>query len=101
LATCGEPIEGPCAVSHVGDRYHPEHLTCEYEYSGSHNGVRADRCSEVLLDYWEIDGRMLCERHARIVERGEDDAPSGARSKRATRRQTRLINLAGLPGSGR
>lgn len=25
-ATCGQPVEGPCAVSHAGDRYHPEHV---------------------------------------------------------------------------
>ncbi|KAF9014085.1 hypothetical protein BDQ17DRAFT_1342035 [Cyathus striatus] len=28
-ARCGQPIEGPCAVSHTGDRYHPEHMVCD------------------------------------------------------------------------
>lgn len=93
---CGDPIEGPCAVSHAGDRYHPEHLTCEYEYRGSYDGVRTRRCDEVLRDYWEVEGRMLCERHARAVEREDDD--DGLRpSKKAMKRQTRLINIAGLP----
>jgi hypothetical protein len=101
LATCGDPIEGPCAVSHAGDRYHPDHLTCEYEYprsrssSGDSDRVRARRCTEVLRDYWEVDGRMLCERHARHMEREEEDMPSG-RSKKAMKRQTRLINIASL-----
>ena len=47
--TCGTPIEGPCAVSHSGTRFHPEHLTCEFyedvepesgsDYSDSDNDV--------------------------------------------------------------
>jgi hypothetical protein len=47
-ARCGQPIEGPCAVSHTGDRYHPEHMTCEYPGSsvergcGSIGRLRAD-----------------------------------------------------------
>ena len=28
--SCGMPIEGPCAVSHSGDRFHPDHFTCEF-----------------------------------------------------------------------
>ncbi|KAF8275069.1 hypothetical protein EI94DRAFT_24677 [Lactarius quietus] len=36
---CGQPIEGPCAVSYAGDRYHPEHLTCEYEEDGTGRDV--------------------------------------------------------------
>jgi hypothetical protein len=108
-ATCGRPIEGPCAVSHAGDRYHPEHLTCEYEYAGGGDGVRARRCDAVLADYYEFDGRMVCERHARALERGEEEeeaalgyagagaGPGRSKSKRALKRQTRLINLAGLP----
>lgn len=52
---CGLPIEGPCAVAHNGDRYHPAHFVCEQ--SG---------CKERLHDeYWEIDGTRLCDRHAR------------------------------------
>ncbi|KAL5490391.1 hypothetical protein ACEPAI_5224 [Sanghuangporus weigelae] len=52
---CGQPIEGPCAVAHTGERYHPEHLVCQFR-----------RCTERLEEYWEIDGLMLCERHANM-----------------------------------
>ncbi|KAK0463909.1 uncharacterized protein EV420DRAFT_1114308 [Desarmillaria tabescens] len=83
-ATCGQPIEGPCAVSHAGDRYHPEHLLCE------HSG-----CHEKLEEYWEVDGRMLCERHARH----EDDVDDYAAIK-SMRRVTRFIDLAGASELG-
>ncbi|TEB26030.1 hypothetical protein FA13DRAFT_1895991, partial [Coprinellus micaceus] len=55
-ARCGQPIEGPCAVSHAGDRYHPDCMTCEYP--------GYPECREKLREYFEVDGRMLCERHA-------------------------------------
>ncbi|OBZ69222.1 Paxillin [Grifola frondosa] len=91
-ATCGQPIEGPCAVSHAGDRYHPEHLLCEYP-----------RCAERLVEYYEVDGRMLCERHAQVVDDGLDvpEEELGARgeSTRAMKRTTRFIDIAGLGGS--
>lgn len=52
---CGMPIEGPCAVAHNGDRYHPAHFVCE-----------SPSCKERLDDeYWEIDGTRLCDKHAR------------------------------------
>ncbi|KAI0093519.1 hypothetical protein BDY19DRAFT_881550 [Irpex rosettiformis] len=86
---CGQPIEGPCAVAHNGDRYHPEHLTCEHP-----------RCSEKLVDYWEVDGRMFCDKHAQGVDEDEDDnyPLSNQRDSmlRATKRRTRFIDLAGL-----
>jgi len=93
---CGRPIEGPCAVSHAGDRYHPEHLSCEYEDDGT-----GRRCDELLVDYWEVEGRMLCERHMRrVVEQdmmdvGLDDVRGNA-DARAMRRKTRFIDIAGL-----
>lgn len=86
-ALCGQPIEGPCAVSHAGDRYHPEHLLCEY--SG---------CDERLLDYWEVDGRMLCDRHARRVEEEAEDGEDASARSRAMKRKTRLINLDAASG---
>ena len=89
-ASCGEPIEGPCAVSHTGDRYHPEHLRCEYP-----------GCQEALDEYWEADGKMMCERHAAIVEGfgaedGDEDGHAHAESK-AQKRRTQFIDLADLP----
>jgi len=83
-------------VSHAGDRYHPDHLTCEYEDGGT-----GRRCDERLVDYWEVEGRMLCERHMRrVVEQdmmgvGLDDVGRKA-DARAMRRKTRFIDIAGL-----
>ncbi|EIW60146.1 uncharacterized protein TRAVEDRAFT_164694 [Trametes versicolor FP-101664 SS1] len=87
-ARCGQPIEGPCAVSHAGDRYHPEHLVCEYR-----------GCTERLVEYYELDGRMLCERHAeKAIDEDEDDelGPAGDRTTVAMKRVTRFIDLAAL-----
>ncbi|KAI0683831.1 hypothetical protein BC835DRAFT_700674 [Cytidiella melzeri] len=89
---CGQPIEGPCAVAHNGDRYHPEHLVCDHP-----------RCSEKLADYWEVDGRMFCDRHAQGID--EDDEDDGyyhlakqrdSMQLRATKRRTQFIDLASL-----
>jgi hypothetical protein len=94
---CGRPIEGPCAVSHAGDRYHAEHLTCDYE-----DGEDGERCDERLVDYWEVEGRMLCERHMRWVAEqdmmgvGLDRIGASSDSSRAMKRKTRFIDLAGL-----
>jgi LIM domain len=86
-ATCGQPIEGPCAVSHVGDRYHPQHLTCEYPGN--------PKCMEKLEEYYEVDGRMLCERHANTAKREDedDDDDERWRSINATKRRTKFMNL--------
>lgn len=99
-ALCGQPIEGPCAVSHAGDRYHPEHMLCEFPGSA---------CKERLDEYWEIDGRMLCERHSRATRLAEEEAEEddgstwsgGLRrnnTQRAMKRVTRYIDLANGPG---
>ncbi|KAI0723967.1 hypothetical protein C8T65DRAFT_704616 [Cerioporus squamosus] len=94
-ARCGQPIEGPCAVSHAGDRYHPEHFLCEYR-----------GCTERLVEYYELDGRMLCERHVQkaMRERDEDEdeayddvfGGAGNRNTMAMKRVTRFIDLAAL-----
>lgn len=91
-ARCGQPIEGPCAVSHTGDRYHPEHMTCEF--SGN------PKCQERLEEYWEVDGRMLCERHAHASRMGDEDEDEEqwVQSSRALKRVTRFIDLAGAGG---
>ncbi|KII89164.1 hypothetical protein PLICRDRAFT_53631 [Plicaturopsis crispa FD-325 SS-3] len=100
---CGAPIEGPCAVAHSGARFHPAHLTCE------HSGCRVR-----LEEYWEVDGRMLCERHAGMGGSVSGDSISsglgvgarpGARERlaaegRATKRVTMFIDLGELGGSG-
>ena len=52
------PIEGPCAVAHNGDRYHPAHFLCEFR-DGQGCKARLDG------EYWELDGLRLCDRHAR------------------------------------
>ncbi|KAJ7172336.1 hypothetical protein C8R46DRAFT_1085593 [Mycena filopes] len=94
-ARCGQPIEGPCAVSHAGDRYHPEHMLCEFPGYGG--------CKEKLDEYWEIDGRMLCERHSRMTSEDEDkDDAAWAKNARAMKRTTRYIDLANAgPVGGR
>ncbi|TFK54748.1 hypothetical protein OE88DRAFT_951656 [Heliocybe sulcata] len=89
-ATCGQPIEGPCAVSHAGDRYHPEHLLCEYPRG----------CSEKLDEYYEVEGRMLCERHAFMVHNGDDEEEDDDRVLKAMKRTTRFIDLTQLGGNG-
>ncbi|GJE90758.1 LIM domain-containing protein [Phanerochaete sordida] len=90
--TCGEPIEGPCAMSHSGDRFHPEHFLCEYP-----------RCAERLVEYWEVDGRMFCDRHAQGVPRDDDEdsddeflMPAHRDSMRATKRKTVFMTLGAL-----
>lgn len=60
-------------MAHSGSRFHPEHLTCEYDGSRDGGAEYEDegKCGQRLDEYWEIDKRMLCERHARIVEERE------------------------------
>jgi hypothetical protein len=71
-------------VSHVGDRYHPEHMLCE------HPGY--PRCRERLSgDYYEVDGRMLCERHANSGR--HNDGNDRWKTANAMKRTTRMITL--------
>lgn len=101
-SNCGKPIEGACAITFVGDRYHPDCLRC------GNAG-----CDVRLEDYWEIDGMMLCERHAQRHEQDVDEeeyddvgelgriasvrrpARLGSGEAHAQKRTTRLINLTG------
>lgn len=95
-------------------------MTCEYEGRGG-AGYRA--CDVRLKEYWEMDGRMLCEQHARGMskrtrggnnsrdDRGwgsrsgsetgsaTDDEERWAQNSRAMRRVTRFIDL-GNEGNG-
>lgn len=89
--TCREPIEGHCAVSHSGARYHPEHFTCEYEDDEG-------RCMTLLKDYWEISGESMCERHALRSEAQNDK--DGEPSLKAKKRQTRFLDIRPASGTG-
>ena len=48
------------------------------------------RCTTRLEEYWEVEGRMLCERHMHRV------IGNASRMERAQRRVTRFIDIAGL-----
>ena len=55
----------------------------------------------MLSEYWEIDGRMLCERHANSASaRGSDDEDDDEGWAKSKRRVTRFIDLAGGGGFG-
>ncbi len=65
-------------------------------------------CGERLSEYWEVDGRMLCERHAVSVspfgsvddgesEEGGEEMKWEKRSK-GMKRVTRFIDLTGGGG---
>jgi hypothetical protein len=90
-ASCGEPIEGPCAVSHTGFRFHPEHMLCEYQ--------GRPRCKERLDEYWEIDGLMLCERHAGMTGQVGGNGREDNKASKAIKRRTQFIDLASGGGS--
>lgn len=67
--TCGEPIEGPCAVSFDGRRrFHLEHFRCEWDVPSQGKGIDERKqalCDTLLKEcYWEVDGKVFCERHA-------------------------------------
>ena len=76
-------------------------MTCEYP------GYPA--CRERLEEYWEVEGRMLCERHANGGEGsvggsgGEEDVGGEerwVRGAKAMKRVTRFIDLAGAGVGG-
>ena len=99
-SSCGQPIEGPCAVAHSGAKFHPEHFLCEFP-----------RCAMRLDEYYEADGKIFCERHASVADqaalyedggRGDDEGgnvPGPDTPKittRAMKRTTRFIDIAGV-----
>jgi hypothetical protein len=67
-------------------------MTCEYP---GHTP-----CQVNLAEYWEVDGRMLCERHAKAIDDFDDDASAEewVQSSKAMRRVTRFIDLTGGGG---
>ena len=56
----------------------------------------------MLSEYWEIDGRMLCERHANSASRrgSDDDDEEEEGWVKSKRRVTRFISLASGGGLG-
>jgi hypothetical protein len=52
-------------------------------------------CKETLDEYWEADGKMMCQRHANIVEGYRSDDDEERWVDKAQRRVTRFIDLAG------
>lgn len=124
---CGQPIEGECAVSHEGERYHPGCLTCEWDGGSEEEEDESDygsdedegprrrgRCTERLVEYWEVEGKMLCEKHMRVAvedDRGDLDSRTSGSARgrggldvldntRALKRVTRFIDIQELGGMG-
>lgn len=67
--TCGQAIEGPCALDNDGKKYHPEHFLCDWAPSAASSPRlplnRRGRCQERLEEYWEVgNGKYCSERHA-------------------------------------
>lgn len=59
-------------------------------------GYPGFECGERLNEYWEVDGRMLCEQHAIYASRmGSEDEERWTVGKKAMKRVTRFIDLAG------
>ncbi|KAF9151290.1 hypothetical protein BG015_006856 [Linnemannia schmuckeri] len=67
--TCNEPIEGPCAQTVEGWRYHPNCFSCA-------------ECRTPLTDvYYNFENKAYCERDIAIIQRTRSDV-------RAERRRT-------------
>lgn len=62
-------------------------MTCEY--------LGNPPCNERLKEYWEIDGRMLCEKHAAKASGDENEEEEWVQTSKAKKRVTRFMNLAG------
>lgn len=59
------------------------------------------KCQVQLSEYWEVDGRMLCEHHAHSARMGSDvdedeDDEEWVQSAKSLKRVTKYIDL----GSG-
>lgn len=86
------------------------------------NQGRNKRCTERLVEYWEVEGKMVCERHMKVMvdedrmtsvdgdsssragslRREERKAKMKSREEttRAMKRVTRFIDIAGLGAMG-
>ncbi|ODN98480.1 hypothetical protein L198_03725 [Cryptococcus wingfieldii CBS 7118] len=91
-SSCRQPIEGACIVLPGPDpqRYHAGHFRCDHRGSSS----SSHPCKESMDEYYDVDGKRYCERHAgemmRAVRRG------GGRELKAEKRRTRLIDLSAM-----
>lgn len=52
-------------------------------------------CKQRLSEYWEIDGRMLCERHAYSASVRGSDVDVDEEWTKSKRRVTRFVDLTG------
>ncbi|KAF9136345.1 hypothetical protein BGW39_000061 [Mortierella sp. 14UC] len=67
--TCDEPIEGPCAQTVEGWRFHPHCFSCT-------------ECRTPLTDvYYNFENKAYCERDIAIIQRSRNNV-------RAERRRT-------------
>jgi hypothetical protein len=80
--TCDKGIEGQYLESEVKQKFHPGCLTC------------ADCRRSLRKDYFEMNGRVYCERDAfRRAQRGRFLEPGGGGSNKMERRTTRLMMM--------
>jgi len=80
-------------------------MTCEHEPDGHTNVYPKRKCGDRLDEYWEVEGRMVCERHMKLLvfgrgedEQDEDEDVGYKQDARAMKRTTRFIDLAQLAG---
>ncbi len=97
-SSCGQPIEGACAVADDGRRFHPEHFVCDWEGGEREHPSRQGDCTNRLEDYWEVGDNKYCsERHALWAQDALDATFSTAEprvdssSSRATKRRTMFV----------
>jgi hypothetical protein len=80
--TCDKGIEGQYLESERRQKFHPGCLTC------------ADCKRSLRNDYFEMNGRVYCERDAfRRAQKGRFLGPGGGGSNRMERRTTRLMMM--------
>jgi hypothetical protein len=67
-------------------------MTCEYPGPVP--------CEERLKEYWEINGKMLCEWHAAQASRDQNEEEEWVQTSKAKKRVTRFMNLSNVGGNG-
>jgi hypothetical protein len=67
-------------------------MTCEY--------LSPVPCEERLKEYWEVDGKMMCESHAAQACREQDDEEEWVQTSKAKKRITRFMNLTSTGEDG-